>query len=201
MPTVEHSALTAANLHEPKGADTATVGQVYIADGLGSGTWTTWPLGWGYYKDDGSAQNFTSTPSLITIDAAGATTEESYLPRAIRGSTSLWNSTTNRIIPISEGDAYEIRLDLPVTAETASPTELTLEFDIAGSTYASRTTIVNRYIGTGKATPYTISVGFPIFVGSTFIANGCQIWAYTDTGNLDITKPGITIVRQHAGTM
>lgn len=36
---VEHSALTGAQLHEPKGAATAAGGTVYTADGAGSGTW------------------------------------------------------------------------------------------------------------------------------------------------------------------
>lgn len=36
---VAHADLTGANLHEPKGADSASVDTVYIADGLGSGTW------------------------------------------------------------------------------------------------------------------------------------------------------------------
>ncbi len=33
--------MTGADLHEPKGAATATSGQVYVANGSGSGTWTT----------------------------------------------------------------------------------------------------------------------------------------------------------------
>lgn len=36
---VAHADLTGANLHEPKGADSASADTVYIADGLGSGTW------------------------------------------------------------------------------------------------------------------------------------------------------------------
>src|SRR6187402_1454206 len=38
---VEHKDLTGAQLHEPKGADTASSGQVYIANGSGSGAWTS----------------------------------------------------------------------------------------------------------------------------------------------------------------
>ena len=37
----EHNTLTGASLHEPKGAATATAGQTYVADGVGSGVWTT----------------------------------------------------------------------------------------------------------------------------------------------------------------
>lgn len=199
MPTVEHSTLTAANLHEPKGADTATEGQVYIADGVGSGAWTDWPFGWGYYKDNAGTQVKTTTPSLLSIDGAGTTTEETHLPPSLRGVGSLWDTTNDKITPMLTGDSYEIRLDLPITAESGSPTELTIELDIAGSNYASKTTIVEHYAVTGKSTPYTISIGFPIFCGTTFKTNGGQFWVYTDTGTATITNPAITLVRTSSG--
>lgn len=40
MANVAHSTLTAANLHEPKGVAAATINQLYLSDGAGSGTWT-----------------------------------------------------------------------------------------------------------------------------------------------------------------
>lgn len=40
MSTV-HKNMTGADLHEPKGADSATSGKIYVSDGLGSGVWTT----------------------------------------------------------------------------------------------------------------------------------------------------------------
>lgn len=36
-----HVSITDPDIHEPKGISTATQGQVYVADGLGSGSWTT----------------------------------------------------------------------------------------------------------------------------------------------------------------
>lgn len=36
---VAHKDLTGVDLHEPKGIDEATLGQVYVADGSGSGVW------------------------------------------------------------------------------------------------------------------------------------------------------------------
>jgi len=35
-----HKNLTGADLHEPKGADTALAGRVYVSNGAGSGSWT-----------------------------------------------------------------------------------------------------------------------------------------------------------------
>lgn len=43
MANVAHSGLTGADLHEPKGIAAATSGQVYQADGAGSGTWAALP--------------------------------------------------------------------------------------------------------------------------------------------------------------
>lgn len=37
--TIEHSDIGAGEIHEPKGVSTATIGQTYVADGLGSGSW------------------------------------------------------------------------------------------------------------------------------------------------------------------
>ncbi len=37
--TIEHSIITDPNIHEPKGVASASSGQIYVADGLGSGAW------------------------------------------------------------------------------------------------------------------------------------------------------------------
>jgi len=39
MATIEHSSIPNSDLHEPKGVSGATSGDVYIADGAGSGAW------------------------------------------------------------------------------------------------------------------------------------------------------------------
>lgn len=58
MPTIEHSSLTGAELHEPKGADSATANTVYVANGSGSGVWTgvTYTLS-GSFADVSSASS------------------------------------------------------------------------------------------------------------------------------------------------
>lgn len=40
MANVQHASLTGADLHEPKGADSASVDTVYVSDGAGSGAWS-----------------------------------------------------------------------------------------------------------------------------------------------------------------
>ena len=42
--TIQHKLLTGADLHEPKGAASAASGNVYVADGAGSGAWDKLPV-------------------------------------------------------------------------------------------------------------------------------------------------------------
>lgn len=48
MPNIQHATLTGADLHEPKGVDSASEGSVYVADGAGSGTWEDFTSGTTY---------------------------------------------------------------------------------------------------------------------------------------------------------
>ena len=65
MATVEHSTLTTGELHEPKGIATAQANTVYIADGLGSGSWRLKPNAYCEYSDP-VGTNF-ATPTSFTL--------------------------------------------------------------------------------------------------------------------------------------
>lgn len=230
MPT-EHVDIPDGERHEPKGADTATSGQVYVSDGANSGAWSKpsaanttvadsagWyagsdveavlaeiynqtPGGWGYYKDDGaSGQVINTSATKLSINGLGSATDTASLPLAIRGTDHLWDTAADRITPILENDSYDFRLDLPITAKSGSPSELTIQLDISSSSTPT-TVIVEHFFDTGKTAPYTLSFGVPLFVGSTFIANGGQIFLTVDTGTVTITAPAITLVRSHNGNM
>ena len=67
----EHSALTGASLHEPKGVATAASGEVYIADGSGSGAWTA--LNTDYSTSVHNTQ--TGTTYTLVLTDAGKTVE------------------------------------------------------------------------------------------------------------------------------
>lgn len=41
MPDIQHNVLAGSELHEPKGIAGASSGEVYIADGVGSGAWSS----------------------------------------------------------------------------------------------------------------------------------------------------------------
>lgn len=158
-------------------------------------------LGWGFYVDaetTPATQTITTTASKLQIDGGGATSESNYLPREIRGSSELWDTTNDKITPIETGDAYDLRIQFEVTGTSANPNYLTLELDIGGGATPT-TVIVDRYIGVTRSTPFTISVGFPIFCLATFKANGGQIFLKTDTGTVTIGGRSIFIKRDFKG--
>jgi len=196
--TVRHSSLTGLALHEPKGIDASASKKVYIADGAGSGSWTYLPTGWEFIKDNASAQSFNTTAAKLSIDGAGSTSVNTYLPPQIRASGALWDTTEDAITPIALGDAYSIRVDLPITAKSGSPNTILVQLDIGG-TGSPSVVIITESIAVPGSVPYTITLSYPLFVGSTFLANGCEIFLLTDTGTIDVTAPGITIIRNHAG--
>lgn len=65
MATVQHSTLTAGDLHEPKGIAAADPNSVYIANGSGSGDWVATPFASAWYRS-GTGTTFT-TPSTFTL--------------------------------------------------------------------------------------------------------------------------------------
>jgi hypothetical protein len=75
VPTV-HSSLTGAQLHEPKGVASASVGTVYVANGAGSGAWIKVPLA----SLDTSTIKGTNKFSLLATIADISTAETVLVP-------------------------------------------------------------------------------------------------------------------------
>jgi hypothetical protein len=71
-----HSSLTGADIHEPKGADTASVDTVYVSDGGGSGTWEKLTAD---SLDETSVKNVNKFQLLYTYTDIG-TAKSIYIP-------------------------------------------------------------------------------------------------------------------------
>ena len=123
----EHNTLTGASLHEPKGAATAAVGQIYVATGTGTGVWqepaTGLQVGWWDYNDAATAVTpidltLADTYYPLTNDGAGPYTNTGY---ALDG-VAIWNSTNNRFdfSGLALGSTVDIRLDVTIVTATAN---------------------------------------------------------------------------------
>lgn len=152
----EHRTLTGAELHEPKGVAAAAAGQVYVANGAGSGTWTKRvQVGFLDYNDLETATTAitvagTGTFVPLTNDGAGPNTNKTYKPTGV---TEVWNTTTNKFdfSELSLGDVVDIRLDIDVIVATAN-TEVEVALELAdgtGSDYDVTFVPTTNYKGTG----------------------------------------------------
>ena len=184
----------------PEGTDVVSTGgsarSVLTSDGAGAATWVDNMHGWGYYLDNATAQTITTTPAILSINGAGAASEQTYMPTGI---SHFWDTTGDHIIADTLGDSYIMRLDLPITNVTGGAAILEMELDISGA--ASPTTvIVTRQISIAAGAAKTVSVSFGFFSLSTFIANGGQIFLSTDANTADVTAPAILIQRVSKGS-
>lgn len=138
MPT-SHSTLTGIDLHEPKGAADAASGQVYVANGAGSGTWTNRvQMGFLDYNDLATATTKivvpgTGTYVALTNDGAGPNTNKTYKPSGV---TDIWDASTNKFdfSELSLGDVVDIRLDIDVIIATSN-TEIEVALELADGAY------------------------------------------------------------------
>jgi hypothetical protein len=113
MPTVQHSALTDPNIHEPKNITTAAVGEVYVADGAGSGDWKQ-PAGHAYgelYISEGvTAQTLPTSSATAKLNPTGEWTTN--------GNAEVTLSAANGTITITHAGEYV--LNFWITFTTAS---------------------------------------------------------------------------------
>lgn len=195
-----HHLITDPDLHEPKGVSTAVQGMVYMANGAGSGTWKFLPFGSGTYQSGTPAQIVTTTLAKLAIDGLGSLTETDHLPREIRGVGELWSRTQYKILPIKQFDAYQVSINIPVTADSGTPKELTVLFD-AGGGAAPTDVILTKRVGVSLTTPYTVSVDAHFVVNTiNAVNNGIQVFVRTDVGSITLGLPIIQITRVSDGS-
>jgi hypothetical protein len=161
MTTVSHSSLTGADLHEPKGAASAASGTVYVANGSGSGTWTTLSaltgdvgevkafstpiVPSGFLECDGSAVSRTTYANLfnaITIQQTGSSNN------GVATITGL-SDTSNMKAGYYIGGSGITNGTTILTVD--SPTQVTMSA-VATSTGSSTVIISPQALGNGSTT-------------------------------------------------
>lgn len=129
MANVQHNALTDPNIHEPKNITSATEGQVYMANGSGSGTWKL-PSGHAYGE-----LYITAGTTAHTLAAASGT--------SILNPTDEWASgynhhitqtPANGTLTITEAGLYQINFyAIFTTASLATGTQYNFYYAIDGT--------------------------------------------------------------------
>ena len=133
----EHSTLTGANLHEPKGVASATASQVYVSDGAGSGTWT-------------DTQDIKISYVVTAVIADVSAAETVYIPTPIAG-------TVVNVMTVLEG-AIATSDDTLTVSNSAAASMGTITIANAGSAAGDVDTLVPASNNTVSANDYiTIS--------------------------------------------
>jgi hypothetical protein len=182
----EHKSLPDAELHEPKGASTASSGMVYIADGLGSGSWVR-PTGWETKSD--SVYNSSSKLAIaadektrIQIDGVAFSDGEGL---------DVWDSSVNKLVTEGERYCYDIRISFKCTATTAGIVDLS--YEAGGTVFLTKTLSIAK----GASVTNQIVGAMPMYTGATVVANGGVEFYVTPSENISAWDFQIFIIRTH----
>lgn len=194
MPTL-HSTLTGADLHEVKGADTATAGQFLTANGGGTATFKTLPIaqiGW-YDHNDLTTQ---TTPIALTSGVKADLTNDAAGPNTITtfgfDGVDIWNPITNRfdLSGLTIGDVLDVRVDITLTTTNAN-TALTMEFEFGVGTGTPFTVGILPLTNYKTAGTYQITHSREFYIGSAFTRdNPVRIRALSDTAGASVKVNG-----------
>jgi len=204
----QHSKITDPNIHEPKGASTASANQVLVANGdgttefnsgamAGAGFDTTSPLkAYDIPTYDSAtglwvpsrhvAWNYRADSTYTSSSKLSLTSGNRTKIINNGGTTSIgdpsgvaiYNTTTGKIMPESENDTYLVRFQCKASTNATSP-YFDLEFDIGGSLGVIDSRSIS--LNKGSSTTNNVSITTLVFVGSTFITNGAETYITTNS--------------------
>jgi hypothetical protein len=130
--------------------------------------------GWAVYEDDtytvGSPLVIASARTKLTNDGAKAGTNKDFLPDGV---ADFWDTTLNKILAQTIGDALDIRIQFKAKCSTVSA-YFDFEIDIGGSLNVITARTLSSSKGANNEQRY--SVGLPLFTLATFVANGGTIY-------------------------
>jgi len=154
MANIQHAVLTDPQLHEPKGASTALEGQVYRANGSGSGAWS-FPSGHAYgelYIDSGvTPQTLLAASATAILNPAGEWTTN--------GNSNVILSATNGTITVLQTGTYLLNLWITfTTASAAAGGKYYFHYAVNGVPSA-RKTLIAKY-SNGADTLHCTATGF-----------------------------------------
>lgn len=143
--SVQHKDIPEAQLHEAKGASTASLGQILTATGSGTATfqtpaYTKAVMGWWDYNDTATATTpipltTAGTEYQLTNNGLGVYTTNTY---KLPGVTNIWNTSTNYFdfTGLKLGDVVDIRIDLQiVTGSVNNVVDIIIEAGVGGVSY------------------------------------------------------------------
>lgn len=206
MANVQHKDLPDSDLHEPKGVASATIGEVYVADGSGSGDWqgltdsymdysdkTKNRFGWidvadSAYTSGAPRSISASTRTQITNNAGAAQTDTSRLG-------TLWNTTLNTFQIDDLNASYTMRLNAVVKTAAVAGTPYVIDVELESANgptvIAARTQVIK---GGGHAN--NVSIAIPFYMGSFINDYDLKLYITADQ-NITMYNVGFLLQRTY----
>ena len=144
--TIQHSLITDPNIHEPKGIASASIGQVYVADGAGSGDWEN-------KATDSHAELFIDTGvTAFTLAAASAYTKLNPATEWTSGVNSIAsNDAANGEITLTDAGTYYVSFWIYFsTAALAAGTAYNFKYALDGTTSPRTLSVAKTTNGSDK---------------------------------------------------
>ena len=181
---IQHKDIPEAQLHEPKGTSTSTVGQILTSTG-GASAWATHTPAAGTvcqgvydYNDLTTASTaipltVADTRYKLTNDAAGPFTNVTY---ALDGLANIWTGgSTDQFdwtdgTKLALGDTVDIRFDIEYTT-TLNNTEVSLDLDLGVGDAGAYSLPIIDVVNVATAGPKRIVMGFSIYMGDLTTLN------------------------------
>lgn len=175
---MQHKDIPDAQLHEVKGAATASAGQILTATGAGIATFQT-PLftkarmGFWDYNDTATsttpiALTAANTEYQLTNNGAGVYTNTAY---ALPGITNIYNTATNyfNFSSLKLGDTVDIRVEFEVTIGSAS-NEIGLLMELGIGTTPYKLVVDRQYFK--SASTNKVVANAHIYIGNNDTKDG-----------------------------
>ncbi len=196
---VEHVSITDPNIHETKGASTATSGQILTANGSGQAlfvtpSFTSVDMGWYDYNDTATAGSpialtVAGTYYDLTNNGLGVNTQVGY---GLTDVTNIWNTGTNRFnfTGLEIGDTVDLRVDLSYTTGSAN-TALDLVLEIGVGQPGAFLIPLELQRNFKTAGTYRVVASAPFYIGSALTKdNPARIRAKADATGSSVVVNG-----------
>lgn len=142
--------------------------------------------GYEVYPVDTDNAPYTVTTSRSKFTGLLAATTSRNFPDG-----GVYNVATQKFTPEHVDAMYMLRLDISCQSATNGNNALIIELDIGGAAGV----VATRTILTRTNVAFSTNQSFPIFCGSTFLANGGEFYVRTTDANFSITNGALVVFR------
>jgi hypothetical protein len=184
MADVEHKNLTDPELHEPKGIATAGNGEVYRANGAGTGVWTpTVGQGYGCLRKTASQVSSGMSTTYQPINTATLGIDWSGVVQDIHGDVQ--GDVPGGYLYFADGGVYQMNISLSVRGTTSQARHYKFTIGVDPNsigTIQDQSAVIQSYVTTRAADQMeAVSLAcFPSFISNSKV----YLMVATDTGNV-----------------